>query len=293
MVHNYLIEPARFKLDGGAMYGIIPKPLWNKVHPADEQNRVDLALRLWLIKSEDKVILIDTGIGDYHGEKFDQRFDVRSDTNPLAQALAELDLTTDDITDLVISHLHFDHVGGIGIHQDDGQMIPVLKKARCHVHSEHYEYAQNPTERDQGSFHTHCFMPVLDYYREHNQLVMHEGEEGFLLNINDSTPLKFKCSFGHTPWLMHPFTPDYIYLSDLVPTTNHLHIPWVMGYDISPGVTTIDKKNFFDFILERKLSVIYEHDPKYWGSSLKREGKKIIHEQTFQAQDKLAYRAEE
>ncbi|MDO9184346.1 MAG: MBL fold metallo-hydrolase, partial [Bacteriovorax sp.] len=110
----FCLEPARFKLDGGAMFGIIPKPLWSKVHPSDESNRIELALRLVVIKSGTKNILIDTGIGDYHGEKFDQRFGIVGGLSPLEKALAEINLLPSDITDLVISHLHFDHVGGIG-----------------------------------------------------------------------------------------------------------------------------------------------------------------------------------
>lgn len=294
MINNYMIEPARFKLDGGAMYGIIPKPLWNKVHPADEHNRVDLALRLWLMRSGDKVVLVDTGIGDYHGKTFDQRFDVRGKDDPLTQALATLDLTPDDITDLVISHLHFDHVGGIGRLNKDDEMVPLFSKATCHVHRQHFEYAQKPTARDSGSFHTHHFMPVLNYYKDQGQLVFHEGEEGLIFNFAQDQPLRFKCSHGHTPWLMHPYTDQYIYLSDLIPTTHHLHIPWVMGYDISPGITTENKQEFLSFIREHNLSVIYEHDPEYWGSSLTLDEKnRIAHKEKFSAAETLTYSASE
>ena len=112
-VSNAILEPGYFKLDGGSMFGIIPKPLWNKVAPSDELNRIDLALRLWLIKTKDRVIVVDTGIGDYHGDKFDQRFDVRNQQSPLTEVLKLQNLKPSDVTDLVISHLHFDHVGGL------------------------------------------------------------------------------------------------------------------------------------------------------------------------------------
>jgi glyoxylase-like metal-dependent hydrolase (beta-lactamase superfamily II) len=161
----FSLEPARFKLDGGAMFGIIPKPLWSKVHPADEMNRIELALRLIVIKSGERNILIDTGIGDYHGEKFDQRFAVVGGVSPLEKALAEINLKPSDITDLVISHLHFDHVGGIG-KMVESKMEPVLKNAMVHLHLLHFEYAKHPTERDSGSFHYDYFKPVLDWYKD-------------------------------------------------------------------------------------------------------------------------------
>lgn len=267
-VRNAVIEPALFKLDGGAMYGIIPKPLWNKVHPADELNRVELALRLWLIQTEDRVIVVDTGIGDYHDEKFNNNFDVRSEANPLEQALQKIGLSCDAVTDLVISHLHFDHVGGIGLQDDSGKWSPVFPNARLHIHQDHYKYAHKATDRDRGSFHTQNFDPIIEIYREAGKLYFYEGREGKLFDLNEKEALRFKCSFGHTPWLMHPYTSEYIYMADLIPTARHIHVPWVMGYDISPGVTTEDKKEFLTFIKENELKAIFEHDPDCWGATI-------------------------
>lgn len=285
-----VIEPARFKLDGGAMYGIIPKPLWNKVHPADEYNRVDLALRLWLIQSEERLIVVDTGIGDYHDEKFNKNFDVRSDDNPIEQALKSLGLSCDDVTDLVISHLHFDHVGGIGVKDDSGNWKPVFTNARCHIHEDHLEYAHNATDRDRGSFHTQNFDPIINIYKESGKLHLYKGKEGELFSLNDKEVLKFKCSFGHTPWLMHPYTSEYIYLADLIPTGRHIHVPWVMGYDISPGVTTEDKKDFLNFINDKKLTAIFEHDPDNWGATIGEvKPGRFGALESFKAQDQLAY----
>ncbi len=263
----YSIEPARFKLDGGAMFGIIPKPLWQKIHPADELNRIDLALRCVLIQTAGKNILIDTGIGDYHGEKFDQRFAVVGDKSPLEKALSSIGLNPEDITDLVISHLHFDHVGGIG-KIVNGIMEPVLKKATLHLHKNHYEYSHSPTDRDTGSFHIEDFEPMIKWYQDHNQIHWVEGLEGALM-----PELNFKCSMGHTPYLMHAYDDKFIYMADLIPTSNHVNIPWVMGYDISPGVTTVDKKNFLKFIHEKNLTMIFEHDPLFYGSSVKKNEK--------------------
>ena len=269
----FCLEPSRFRLDGGAMFGIIPRQLWSKVHPSDDQNRIDLALRLLVIREDDKVILIDTGIGDYNGDKFNSRFDVRGEDKPLYKCLSELGLTPEDVTDLILSHLHFDHIGGIG-EMVEGKLEPVFKNATCHVHEQHYNYSQAPTLRDSGSFHNKNFGPILDWYKENGKMKWHQGEEGELINFkNDS--IKFKCSHGHTPFLMHPYDSNFIYLADLIPTSNHVHIPWVMGYDINPGVTTVDKVKFLDFILEKNLSIIYEHDPIYWGSKVEKGARSI------------------
>lgn len=260
----YGLEPARFKLDGGAMFGIIPKPLWSKVHPADDLNRIELALRLVLIVTDTKKILIDTGIGDYHGEKFEQRFAVVGTPSPLEAALASLGFKASDITDLVISHLHFDHVGGIG-KKVNGSMEPVLKKAKIHLHKKHYEYSQAPTQRDAGSFHQEDFNPIINWYLDHNQIHWLHDLEGELM-----PGFNYKCSMGHTPYLLHVYDDRFIYMADLIPTSNHVSIPWVMGYDISPGITTSDKKTFLDLIQEENLTMIFEHDPLYFGSTVKK-----------------------
>ena len=267
MKKYYSLEPARFKLDGGAMFGIIPKPLWNKVHPADELNRIELALRLVLIKDGDKNILIDTGIGDYHGEKFDSRFGIVGLASPLEMALLAVGLTPSDITDLIISHLHFDHVGGIG-KMVNGAMEPVLKNATVHLHQKHFEYSTSPTERDSGSFQIEYFTPVLKWYQEHNQVHFVDGMEGEIL-----PGINFLCSMGHTPYLLHAYDEKFIYMADLIPTSNHVHIPWVMGYDISPGVTTQDKRHFLKFIHNQNLTMIFEHDPLFYGSKIIKDSK--------------------
>lgn len=258
----FSLEPATFMLDGGAMFGIIPKPLWNKIHPSDEDNRIDLALRLLLIKSHDRLVLIDTGIGDYHGETFNHRFNVRGPLSPLKTAIKNKGFEPDAITDIILSHLHFDHVGGL-TEFVDGQNVPVFPKARIHLHRDHYEYSLHPTDRDTGSFHVATFKPTLQFYEKNNLLHYVSGEEGLFFH-----DLKFKCSHGHTPFLLHPYDDTFIYMADLIPTTNHISIPWVMGYDISPGISVKDKKEFLTFIQEKNLWAVYEHDPQFSASKI-------------------------
>lgn len=274
-IKNYCIAPGLFKLDGGAMFGIIPKPLWNKVAPADELNRIDLDLRLWLIIDGNRVILTDTGIGDYHGESFDDRFAVRQSPGPLDSTLKNLNLTTDSITDLIISHLHFDHVGGLTVKKNDGYEC-LFKNATIHLHKKHFEYSKKPTQRDSGSFHTHVFLKALENLIIDGKIHWLDDESGEILKLSNGESINYLCSHGHTPHLMHPYSSKYIYLADLIPTSNHISIPWVMGYDISPGISTEDKVRFLNFVHDKNLTIIFEHDPIYWGCTLTKDAKKGI-----------------
>ncbi len=271
MSESYLLHPATFKLDGGAMFGIIPKPLWEKQRNADEFNRIDLSLRLWLIKSASRVVIVDTGIGDYHDPKFQTRFAIKGGTQPLTHLLqTELQMKPQDVTDVIITHLHFDHVGGLGESHDSTQ-TPVFPfpRARVHIHRQHYNYALAPTVRDQGSFQSEIFHPMIEKLDQAERVVWHQGEAGTLISDNE-VHLSYRISHGHTPFLMHPYNHKFIYMADLVPTVSHVPLPWVMGYDIYPGQTVKDKAQFYDFIAEKNLTMIFEHDTHTWGSQVRK-----------------------
>jgi glyoxylase-like metal-dependent hydrolase (beta-lactamase superfamily II) len=259
---SFLLQPATFRLDGGGMYGIIPKPLWEKHSPPDQLNRIQLSLRLWLLKTADRLILIDTGLAAHQDSRTKERFDVQGPDHPIQEALAELQLSLDDITDLVISHLHFDHAGGM-THKTSTELEFAFRNAQLHLHRDHYQYALQPTARDTGSFHVHEFKPVIEKLNHEGRVTWHEGQEGELFDS-----LAFRCSHGHTPWLMHPYNDQYIYLADLIPTAHHVSIPWVMGYDIAPGQTTKDKLDFLNMIVKKNLHLIFEHDIDSWGASI-------------------------
>lgn len=263
-----VIHPAVFKLDGGAMFGIIPKPLWERAIPADELNRIEMSLRVMLIQTANRNILVDTGIGDYHGDKFDKRFGIKGEKNPLLAMLkSQHGLNPEDITDLIVTHLHFDHVGGLG-HQNPEHQI-IFPKATLHVHKKHYQYALHPTARDAGSFHSQYFKPLIEAAEAQGKIHWVDGQEGEVLRDGNDV-IKFRCSHGHTPYLLHPYDEKFIYMADLVPTSHHVPIPWVMGYDIAPGITTQDKAEFYDFILKNNLTLIFEHDLECWGAKIKK-----------------------
>ena len=247
------------------MFGIIPKPLWVKKTPADELNRILLSLRVLMIKKEDKVILIDSGIGDYHDKQFNDRFAITSTQSPLIGLLREaFNLGPENITDIILTHLHFDHVGGLGTYQNHQPQL-LFPNATIHLHRAHYQYALNPTKRDQGSFQKEFFLPWLELYQQQRQIHWLEGKEGVIL---PEMQINFRVSHGHTPYLVHPYDEKFIYMADLVPTSHHVKIPWVMGYDIHPGQTTIDKEELYPFIYQQNLTMIFEHDPKVWGAQL-------------------------
>ena len=263
---KFVLHPAKFKLDGGAMFGIIPKPLWEKKITPDEFNRINMSLRIAYIETENKKILIDTGIGDYHPEKFEYQFDIRSDNAPIVNILKKnFNVTPEEITDIILSHLHFDHVGGLGSGENGTDII--FENAILHIHKNHYEYALAPTQRDSGSFQAHYFTHLIKSYMEKNQVHFIDGIEGEIL-ADGKDKIDFLTSFGHTPHMIHPIFDNYIYMADLVPMSHHISVPWVMGYDIEPGVTTQYKEKFYKVIQQKKLKMIFEHDDELIGGEL-------------------------
>ena len=263
---KFVLHPAKFKLDGGAMFGIIPRPLWQKKITPDELNRIDMSLRIAYIETPHKKILIDTGIGDYHPEKFKKQFDIRGNLFPIQEILKkDFGVEPNEITDIILSHLHFDHAGGLGQGEDGLEVI--FKNAILHLHKKHYEYALKPTLRDSGSFQKHYFEKVLNYYIEKKQIHFIEELEGIILE-DGPQQIRFKVSFGHTPYMLHPIFDNYIYMADLVPMSHHVNIPWVMGYDIEPGVTTIYKEKFYKKIMQENLKMVFEHDDNIIGGKI-------------------------
>lgn len=249
------VQTGLFKLDGGAMFGVVPKGLWTRTNPSDEQNRIDMCTRALLLDKGDKKILIDTGIGYKLSEKLNNIYQVDYSKYTLENSLKELGLTNEDITDVILTHLHFDHAGGNTIIDASGDPIPAFPNATYHVQKKHYDWALNPTERDKASFFPENYKVLEDK----GVLKFTEGEHKFddiitLVPVNGHTPgmQLIKFSDGENTLL---------YLADLIPTAGHIPVPYIMGYDLFPLTTLDEKKKHLLDIAENDWMITFEHDP--------------------------------
>lgn len=258
------VKSGTFKLDGGAMFGVVPKVLWNKTNPADDLNRINLATRSLLLISEKRKILVDTGIGNKFDEKFKNIYAVENLT--IDEVIKQKGINPDTITDVVITHLHFDHAGGSTKISGD-EVIPTFRNAKYHIQKGHYEWALNPSEKDRASFLKDDFLPLQDF----NQLVLTEGE----FKLDDE--IEIIVSNGHTPFQQHLKISDgkqtLFYCGDMIPTSSHIPYPYVMSYDLYPLTTIEEKKKILPQAYEENWILFFEHDPDISAVTLK-ESKK-------------------
>lgn len=256
------LETGMFKLDGGAMFGTVPKPLWEKAIPPDEQNRIPMALRLILLRNlkTGRNLLVDTGIGHKWSEKMAGIYAIDHSKFTLEKALSEKGLKPEDITDVVLTHLHFDHAGGATRADSSGKVVPTFKNAKYYIQKENYDWATQPNSREAASYLPENFVPLV----ETKQLVICDGISDFEKKI--AWPeVSVRVSSGHTVGLQCPLITiegqKFFYPSDLIPTSSHVPLPWVMGYDIHV-IRILDEK---DAILQEAArdswTFIYEHDP--------------------------------
>ena len=252
------------KLDGGAMFGVVPKPLWERRIPADARNRIQLGMRCLLIEHDDGLILIDNGAGNKENEKFHDIYGVenegRDGRTALEDALAEAGFTPADVAIMINSHLHFDHAGGNTWRNAGGETLPTFPNARYIVQRGEYEYATHTNERTAASYFPANFEPVLAA----GQLELVDGEREIVPGIRViPTP-------GHVPWhqgvLIESAGERAFYLADLVPTVAHLPLPWIMGYDVEPLVTLETKRRMLARAVAEEWLVVFEHDARTaWG----------------------------
>lgn len=251
--HFRAFHDGRFKLDGGAMFGVVPKVMWEQQHPADASNRIDLDLRCLLVDHGDRRILVDTGMGDRWDPKKTGVFALERRPNQLVAELAEQGITAESVTDVVLTHLHFDHSGGT-IREVDGQLQPTFAQARHWVQKRHWEWAANPSERDRASFRPDDFAPL----RETGQLELIDGNLEILPGVRVTT------ISGHTPGQQmvefHTGDKVVVFCGDLLPFRSQVHIPWIMGYDLNPLLTVTEKKQFLTRAAEDGYILVFEHD---------------------------------
>jgi glyoxylase-like metal-dependent hydrolase (beta-lactamase superfamily II) len=263
------LETGRFALDGGAMFGIVPKPLWSKFHPADERNRIELAMRVLLIRDAKRNILVDVGIGTKLSPKLVDIYRVDLEKSSLESSLRRFNLSSGDITDVILTHLHFDHAGG-STERRDGETIPTFPRATYYLQKAHWQLAMNPTDKDRGSFMKEDYVPLYDAGR----LELLEGEFEIFPGISviianghtDAQQLIRIAGNGKT----------FLYCCDLVPTAGHLPYPYVMAYDLRPLVTIEEKKKILGQAYEEKMILIFEHDPVVEAATVKAAEKGFV-----------------
>jgi glyoxylase-like metal-dependent hydrolase (beta-lactamase superfamily II) len=249
------VQTGLFKLDGGAMFGVVPKTLWQKTNPSDADNRIDMCTRALLLENNNRKILIDNGLGYKLSEKLNKIYDVDFTAYTLESSLKKLNLTKEDITDVILTHLHFDHAGGSTVYDDDRVLKLAFPNAVYHVQKKHYEWAMNPSERDRASFFPENYKPL-----ETNKVLnLIEGENKFDKNIT-LLPVN-----GHTSNMQLIKVSDgdktLLYLADLIPTAGHVPPAYIMGYDLFPLTTLDEKKKYLKEISENDWIVYFEHDP--------------------------------
>lgn len=255
----YPIEAGNFKLDGGAMFGVVPKMLWNKTNPADENNMIDIAARCLLIEDGDRLILIDTGMGDKQSEKFFGYYSLWG-SHSLDKSLAKYGFGRDQITDVFMTHLHFDHCGGsVQWNKDRTGYEPAFKNAKFWTNDNHWDWATKPNAREKASFLAENILPM----QESGQLNFIERPDGDTLAQSD---LGFGIFFadGHTEKMMIPKIKygdkTICFMADLLPTAGHLPLPYVMGYDTRPLLTLPEKAKFLKEAADNNYYLFLEHD---------------------------------
>ncbi len=282
----YSINTGYFKLDGGAMFGVVPKSIWNKINPADENNLCSWALRCLLIEDGSRLILVDNGNGDKQDAKFFSHYYLHGD-DTLDKSLARYGFRKEDITDVFLTHLHFDHCGG-SIVKDGEKLVPAFKNATYWSNKEHWDWAVHPNEREKASFLKENILPIeesgrLQFIDVAGSVDGRLGETFFTENIS----VRFVS--GHTESMMLPQIKyndnTIVFMADLLPSAGHIPIPYVMAYDMNPLTTLNEKKSFLKEAVEGNYILFFEHDPVHECCNLQQTEKGVRAKDFFKLEE--------
>lgn len=275
----YTIDTGYFKLDGGAMFGVVPKQLWGKLNPPDARNMCTWAMRCLLVESGDRLVLIDTGIGTKQSAKFRSHFEPHGEAN-LVDSIKNRGFTPDDITDVLLTHLHFDHCGGAVDADADGKPVFPFKNARYWSSSDHWQWANDPNPREKASFLQENLRPIQESGRLHFTEDSDLGIEG----------LSVEYVYGHTEAMMVCHLDgfkgrNFTYTADLIPSRHHIRMPYVMSYDVRPLETMKEKASFLKRAISEDRILILEHDVDIECVDLKETERGIIFDSMFKLED--------
>lgn len=252
----FSINAGYFKLDGGAMFGVVPKSMWKKLNPPDENNLCNWAMRCMLIEDDGRLILIDNGMGNKQDEKFFSHYFLNGD-DTLERSLEKYGFKKEDITDVFLTHLHFDHCGG-SIEKSGDALVPAFRNATYWSNKKHWEWAINPNDREKASFLKENILPV----KESGRLKFIDAEDGIAFTKN----IRVRFVNGHTDSMMLPQIQfkdrTIVYMADLLPSVAHIPVPFVMAYDTRPLETLKEKKSFLNEALQKNYILFFEHDPE-------------------------------
>jgi glyoxylase-like metal-dependent hydrolase (beta-lactamase superfamily II) len=276
----HVIEPGTFKLDGGATFGVIPKTLWSKVYPADENNLCTFSLRLILIETDNRKILLDTGIGNKQSEDF-YKYYFRKGHHSIEKALLEKGFHADEITDVILTHLHFDHVGGAVKISKSGKLLPTFINATYYVSKDQWEWATHPNVREKASYLNDNIIPL----KEHGVIRMIQSEMEFAPGVF------LKLFYGHTAGLIVPII-NYqnkilVYTNDLVALSPQVPSSWVCGYDTQPLISMKERTAFFNEAAEHNYILVFQHDHFTECCTVKKTEKGVRIHETFNISEVL------
>lgn len=277
----YSINTGFFKLDGGAMFGVVPKSIWQRTNPADERNLCTWGARLLLIEDGKRLILVDTGLGDKQDESFFRHY-YRHGDDSLDRSLAQHGFHRNDITDVFLTHLHFDHVGGAIVRAGE-QLLPAFKNATYWSNRAHWDWALNPNEREKASFLKENILPI----QESGQLKFLDSVDGIAFTEH----IRIRFAHGHTEAMMLPQInykdKTLLYMADLLPSIGHIPLPYVMSYDVRPLTTMDERKRYWQEALDGEYVLFLEHDPVHECCTLKMTEKGIRPGDAFALSDWL------
>ncbi|MEO7530746.1 MAG: MBL fold metallo-hydrolase [Sediminibacterium sp.] len=285
----YTINTGYFKLDGGAMFGVVPKSMWNKLNPSDENNMCSWALRCLLIEDGNRLILIDNGMGNKQDAKFFGHYYLHGD-DTLDKSLAAHGFSKDAITDVFLTHLHFDHCGGSIVREED-KLVPAFKNAIYWSNEDHWQWATSPNDREKASFLKENILPIKESGQLQFVTVPEQNLDanGLLSSTRFTDNISVRFVSGHTDKMMLPQitykNKTIVYMADLLPSVAHMPLPFIMAYDMFPLTTLRERKTFFQEAVDKDYIFYFEHDSINECCSVQTTEKGVRHKEIFKLTD--------